>query len=174
MLLFQERIQRGDRGSGPPPPGKSQVIWVSLGNKQLDPPPPPGKSWTPSGTLKYVRFLWNWPCDLCKISWGLKKKKKKKKKKTDLDPPDENSWIRICVSTKIYDSHVDFDFKIVNLPFLDGDVPRSISYGVYISQLIRFARASSLVADFNTRNKLFTQTLLKQGDRYHKLHKTFS
>ena len=36
---------------------------------------------------------------------------------------------------------------------LDGDVPRSISYGVYISQLIRFARASSHVADFNTRNK---------------------
>ena len=32
---------------GPDPPGKSQVIWVSIGNKQLDPPPPPGKSWTP-------------------------------------------------------------------------------------------------------------------------------
>ena len=37
---------RGDRGSVPPPPGKSQDIWVSIGNKQLD-PPPPGKSWTP-------------------------------------------------------------------------------------------------------------------------------
>ena len=24
---------------GPDPPGKSQVIWVSIGNKQLDPPP---------------------------------------------------------------------------------------------------------------------------------------
>ena len=34
-------------------------------------------------------------------------------------------------------------FKIVNFPFLDGDVPRSTSYGVYISQFIRFARASS-------------------------------
>ena len=45
-------------------PGKSQVIWVSIGNKQLDPPPPlekvgpPGKCWTPSGTLKNDRFLW--------------------------------------------------------------------------------------------------------------------
>ena len=58
------------------------------------------------------------------------------------------------VSTKIYDKRDDFDFKIVNFPFLDGDVPRSTSYGVYISQLIRFARASSYVADFNTRNKL--------------------
>ena len=78
------------------------------------------------------------------------------------------------VSTKIYDKRDDFDFEIVNFPYLDGDVPRSTSYGVYISQLIRFARASSYVADFNTRNKLLTQKLLKQGYRYHKLRKTFS
>ena len=78
------------------------------------------------------------------------------------------------VSTKIYDKRDDFDFEIVNFPFLDGDVPRSTSYGVYISQLIRFARASSYVADFNTRDKLLTQKLLKQGYRYHKLRKTFS
>ena len=78
------------------------------------------------------------------------------------------------VSTKIYDKRDDFDFDIVNFPFLDGDVPCSTSYGVYISQLIRFARASSYVADFNTRNKLLTQKLLKQGYRYHKLRKTFS
>ena len=58
--------------------------------------------------------------------------------------------------------------------FLNGDVPPSTSYGVYISQLIRFARASSHVAHFNTRNKLLTQKLIKQGYRYHKHHKTFS
>ena len=78
------------------------------------------------------------------------------------------------VSTKIYDKRDDFDFEIVNFPFLDGDVPRSTSYGVYISQLIHFARASSYVADFNTCNELLTQKLLKQGYRYHKLCKTFS
>ena len=78
------------------------------------------------------------------------------------------------VSTKIYDKRDDFDFEIVNFPCLDGDVPRSTSYGVYISQLIRFARASSNVADLNARNKLLTQKLLKQGYRYHKLRKTFS
>ena len=72
-------------------------------------------------------------------------------------------------STKIYDKRDYFDFEIVNFPFLDGDVPRSTSYGVYISQLIRFARVSSYVADFNTGNKLLTQKLLKQGYRYHKL-----
>ena len=78
------------------------------------------------------------------------------------------------VSTKIYDKRDDFDFEIVNFPFLDGDVPCSTSYGVYISQLIRFARASSHVADFNTRNKLLTKKILKRGFRYHKLRKTFS
>ena len=31
------------------------------------------------------------------------------------------------VSTKIYDKRDDFDFEIVNFPFLDGDVPRSTS-----------------------------------------------
>ena len=67
--------------------------------------------------------------------------------------------------------NVTTDFEIVNFPFLDGDVPRSTSYGVYISQLIRFARASSYVADFNTCNK--TRKFLKQGYRYHKLCKTF-
>ena len=62
------------------------------------------------------------------------------------------------VSSKIYDKRDDFDFHIVNFPFLDGDVPRRPSYRVYISQLIRFARVcrSSHVDDFNTRNKCLT------------------
>ena len=49
----------GSRGGsgGPDPPGKSQVKWVSIGYKQLNPleivgPPPLGKCLTPSGTLK--------------------------------------------------------------------------------------------------------------------------
>ena len=75
------------------------------------------------------------------------------------------------VSTKMYDKLDDFDFEIVNFPFLDGDAPHSTSYGVYISQLIHFARASSHATDFNTRNKLLT--LLKQGYWYHRLRKTF-
>ena len=47
------------------------------------------------------------------------------------------------VSTKIYDKRDEFDFDIVNFPFLDGDFPQRPSYGVYISQLIRFSRTSS-------------------------------
>ena len=78
------------------------------------------------------------------------------------------------VSTKIYDKRDDFDFDIVNFSFLDGDVPRRTSYRVYISQLIRFARASSNLNDFNYRNKVLTAKLLRQGYRYFKLRKAFS
>ena len=70
------------------------------------------------------------------------------------------------VSSKIY----DFNFDIVNFPFLDEDVPRSPSY----SQLIRFARVCSNVDDFNNRNLFLTAKLLKQGYRYHKIRKSFS
>ena len=52
--------------------------------------------------------------------------------------------------SKIYDERDDFD--VVNFLFLDGDVPRRASYGVYISQLIRFARVCNHVAYFNARN----------------------
>ena len=46
--------------------------------------------------------------------------------------------------------------------------------GVYISQLIQFARVSSHVVDFNARNKSLTAKLLQQGYWYHKFRKTFS
>ena len=80
------------------------------------------------------------------------------------------------VSTKIYDKRDDFDFdtSIVNFPVLDGDVPRRTSYGVYMSQVIRFARASLNLSDFNCHNKALTAKLLRQDYRYFKLHKTFS
>ena len=78
------------------------------------------------------------------------------------------------VSSKIYDKRDDFNFEIVNFLFLDGDVPRSPSYGVYISQLIRFARVCSNVDDFINSNLFLTAKLLKQGYRYHKTRKAFS
>ena len=68
----------------------------------------------------------------------------------------------------------DFNFEKVNFLFLDEDVPRSPSYGVYISQLIRFARVCSNVDGFNNRNLFLTAKLLKQGYRYHKIRKAFA
>ena len=77
-------------------------------------------------------------------------------------------------SSKIKGKRDDFGFDIVNFPFLDGDVPRRASNGVYISQLIWFARVCNHVVAFNARNKYLTAKLLQQCYRYHKLRKTFS
>ena len=74
----------------------------------------------------------------------------------DLNLPITNG----IVSSKIYDKRDDFNFEIlVNFPFHDGDVPCSPSYGVYISQHIRFARVCSNVDDFNNRNLFLTAKL---------------
>ena len=66
------------------------------------------------------------------------------------------------------------DFDIENFPFLDGDIPRSTSYGVYISQLIRFARMSSHVDNLTTHNKVLTAKLFRQEYIYHKNRNAFS
>ena len=70
----------------------------------------------------------------------------------DLHPSISNGF----VSSKIYDK-------------------RDYPYGVYtfVSQLIRFARVSSHVDDFNARNKCLTANLLKKGYRHHKLSKFY-
>ena len=75
------------------------------------------------------------------------------------------------VSSKIYDNRDDFDFEMVNFPFLDGDVPRRVSYGVYISQLIRFAKVCNHVTDFNARNKCLTAKLLQQEKNLSKFYR---
>ena len=66
----------------------------------------------------------------------------------------------------------DFNFEIVNFPFLNNNVPHSASSGVCVYQLVQFVLASDCVAEFNTSCLLLTQKLLKQGYRYHKLCKT--
>ena len=77
------------------------------------------------------------------------------------------------VYTKIYDKRDDFDFEIVNFPFVDGDIPRL--YPMESVSLNSFVSLEHLaIADINTLNKLLTQKLLKQGYWYHKLRKTFS
>ena len=62
---------------------------------------------------------------------------------------------------------------ILIFPFLDGDIPRNSSSGVYISQLISFARVSSNLTDFSARNKSLMAKLLQKGYRYHKFRKAF-
>ena len=62
---------------------------------------------------------------------------------------------------------------IVNFPWLSGDVPRLHLYGIYISQLVRFAKCCTSVLNYHSKNLQITSKLLAQGYRYHKLRKTF-
>ena len=56
---------------------------------------------------------------------------------------------------------------------VEYDVPRLRSYGIYISQLVRFATCCTCVFDFHSKNLHITSKLLSQVYRYHKLRKTF-
>ena len=57
---------------------------------------------------------------------------------------DNDNRLRV----KIYEKRDDFNFNIVNYPFLCGNIPQALSYGVYVSQLIRYARASNIIWHF--------------------------
>ena len=61
------------------------------------------------------------------------------------------------VSSKMYDKRDDFNFEIVNFPFLmEMFLALLHSYGVYISQLFPFAKVCSNVDDFNIKNLILT------------------
>ena len=77
------------------------------------------------------------------------------------------------LQVRLYDKRDDFNFSIVNFPFLCGNIPQSPAYGVYISQLIRYARASSLYSDFLFRSQQLTSKTLKQGYTRNKLIAAF-
>ena len=66
------------------------------------------------------------------------------------------------LSTKIYDKRDDFDFKIINFPYLCSNISTSPAYGVYISQLIRYARACTNYSDFLERHRHLRNRLLDQ------------
>ena len=77
------------------------------------------------------------------------------------------------LSTRLYDKRDDFDFHIVNFPFLSSNIPSGPSYGVYISQLIRYARRCSHYDDFRYRHKCLVDRLLSQGYKALRLEKSF-
>ena len=76
-------------------------------------------------------------------------------------------------STRLHDKRDDFDFHIVNFPFLSGNIPSGPSYGVYISKLIRYARCCSHYDDFRYRQKGLVDRLLLQGNIALRLEKSF-
>ena len=74
---------------------------------------------------------------------------------------------------KLYDKRDDFDFRIVSFPFLSSNIPSRLSFGVYISQLIKYARCCSYYDDFGYRHKLLVDRLLSQGYEVKRLRNSF-
>ena len=77
------------------------------------------------------------------------------------------------LTTKLYDKRDDFNFSIVNFPYLCSNIPSSPAYGVFISQLIRYARACSTYEQFLKRGKLLTSKLTKQEYQQSHLKSSF-
>jgi hypothetical protein len=77
------------------------------------------------------------------------------------------------LATSLYDKRDEFDFAIVNFPFLCSNISLSPAYGVYISQLLRYARACFAYEDFSKRGKLLTKKLMLQGHNESRIKSSF-
>ena len=64
--------------------------------------------------------------------------------------------------TKHYHKRDDFNFPIVNFPYIFSNIPRAPAYGVYISQLIRYSQARVIYHEFRDRCVLLTRKLQSQ------------
>ena len=76
------------------------------------------------------------------------------------------------LTTQRYDKRDDFSFSIVNFPYLCSNIPSSPAYGVYVSQLIRYASACSAYDQFLNRDRLLRDKLL-QGFQQSRLKAAF-
>ena len=63
----------------------------------------------------------------------------------------------------IYNKRDDFTFWIVNCPHMDSNIPTNPAYGVYISQLVRYARICTSKVDFMNRLRRLSLRLRQQG-----------
>ena len=48
----------------------------------------------------------------------------------------------------LFDKCNHYDFDVISFPFLDGNIPKGQSYGVFISQLVRYARMNCSFSRF--------------------------
>ena len=74
----------------------------------------------------------------------------------------------------IYDKRDDFTFQIVNFPHMDSNIPANPAYGVYISQLVRYARICTSKVDFMNRFRGLSLRLRQQGFLTKLLQRTFT
>ena len=67
------------------------------------------------------------------------------------------------ITTELYDKRDTFGFHIVKFLFMSSNIPSAPAYGVYASQLIRYARCCSNYSDFLPRHRALVTRLLSQG-----------
>ena len=67
------------------------------------------------------------------------------------------------IITKLYDKRDAFGFHIVNFPFMSTNIPSAPAYGVYASQLVRYAHCCSSYSDFLIYHRALVKRLLSQG-----------
>ena len=77
------------------------------------------------------------------------------------------------INHKLFDKRDAFGFSIVNFPDLSGNIPAKQSYGVFVSQLIRYARCCQHLQDFSERTKILIRRLTSQGFKIFLLKKAF-
>ena len=92
--------------------------------------------------------------------------------KLESDNPRNLSYLDLQIVSQnanliftVYDKRDDFNFSIVNYPFIDSCIPKKSALGVYTSQLIRYARICSLFDDFKNKSKILVSRLKNQGYR---------
>ena len=71
------------------------------------------------------------------------------------------------ITKSLYDKRDDFPFKIVNFPNLSGNIPQDGSYGVFIAQTLRYAKACSKYTDFIERTLILKRQLVRQNFKSH-------
>ena len=78
----------------------------------------------------------------------------------------------------LFDKRDDYKFKVFSYPYLDGNIPETLSYGIFISQLIRFCSINSTFIGFHKDVKSLVVKLCKQGfklaalrNRFYKFYK---
>ena len=73
------------------------------------------------------------------------------------------------IVTSLYDKRDDFPFTVVNFPDLSGNIPQDASYGVFIAQTLRYARACAMYNDFLSRTHRLRAQLVNQNFKHKSL-----
>ena len=150
----------------------STILWSKQWNKTLQ---KPSSSATPFDISMTYSVLTMWTLEIASArftrrNWNLRTHPHHLLKCVILT---QISWLRDVTTPSrisIYDKRDDFAFRIVNFPHMDSNIPANPAYGVYISQLVRYARICTSKVDFINRLHRLSLHLRQQGFETNRLH----